>query len=67
MKRAGNVVAICHERVKLAIAPGVSTQELDDIVRDTIAEFGATSNFFGHHGFTGRICASVHVVVHAIE
>jgi methionyl aminopeptidase len=67
MKRAGNVVAICHERVKAAIAPGVSTQELDDIVRDTIAEFGATSNFFGHHGFTGRICASVNdEIVHGI-
>jgi methionyl aminopeptidase len=67
MKRAGHVVAVCHQRVEAAIAPGVSTQELDDIVRDTLAEFGATSNFLGHHGFTGRICASVNEeVVHGI-
>jgi methionyl aminopeptidase len=67
MKRAGHVVAVCHERVKAAIAPGVSTQELDDIVRDTIAEHGATSNFLGHHGFTGNICASVNEeIVHGI-
>ncbi|HYJ12413.1 MAG TPA: type I methionyl aminopeptidase [Thermomicrobiales bacterium] len=67
MKRAGHVVALCHQRVEQAIAPGVTTQELDDIVRDTLAEMGATSNFLGHHGFTGRICASVNdEVVHGI-
>ncbi len=67
MKRAGYVVALCHQRVEAAIAPGVTTQELDDIVRDTLAETGATSNFLGHHGFTGRICASVNdEVVHGI-
>lgn len=67
MKRAGHVIAVCHQRVEAAIAPGVTTGELDDLVRDTIAEFGATSNFYGHHGFTGRICASVNeVIVHGI-
>ncbi len=67
MKRAGYVVALCHQRVEAAIAPGVTTQDLDDIVRDTLAETGATSNFLGHHGFTGRICASVNEeVVHGI-
>jgi methionyl aminopeptidase len=67
MKRAGHVVAVCHSRVREAIAPGVSTQELDDIVRDTIAEYGATSNFLGHHGFTGNICASVNEeIVHGV-
>lgn len=67
MQRAGHVIAVCHQRVEAAIAPGVTTQELDDIVRDTIAEFDATSNFFGHHGFTGRICASVNEeIVHGI-
>jgi len=67
MKRAGYVVAVCHQRVAAAIAPGVSTQELDDIVRETIAEHGATSNFLGHHGFTGNICASVNdEIVHGI-
>ncbi len=67
MQRAGHVVALCHQRVEAAIAPGVTTQDLDDIVRDTLAESGATSNFLGHHGFTGRICASVNnEIVHGI-
>lgn len=67
MRRAGQVVAVCHERVKHAIAPGVTTGELDLIVRDTIAELGAQSNFFGHQGFPGHICASVNEeIVHGI-
>ncbi|HEV2066073.1 MAG TPA: type I methionyl aminopeptidase [Thermomicrobiales bacterium] len=67
MRRAGEVVAICHRRVQQAIAPGVSTGELDTIVRDTIIEHGARSNFFGHHGFSGYICASVNdEIVHGI-
>lgn len=67
MRRAGHVVSVCHERVRAAIAPGVSTNELDTIVRDTIVEHGAQSNFFGHQGFPGYICASVNEeIVHGI-
>ncbi len=67
MRRAGEVVAICHSRVQQAISPGVTTGDLDSIVRDTIAEHGARSNFLGHHGFTGNICSSVNdEVVHGI-
>ncbi len=67
MRRAGHVVALCHERVRDAIAPGVSTAEIDTIVRDTIAGEGATSNFFGHEGFPGYSCTSVNEeIVHGI-
>lgn len=67
MKEAGHVVAVCHQRVAKAIAPGVTTGDLNTIVRDTIAEFGAKSNFYGHQGFPGYICASVNdEIVHGI-
>ncbi len=67
MRLAGGVIALCHQRVKEAIAPGVSTGELDTIVRDTIAEQGAVSNFFGHQGFPGYCCTSVNEeIVHGI-
>jgi len=67
MKAAGHVVAVCHQRVSAAIAPGVTTGDLNTIVKDTLAEFGATSNFLGHQGFTGYICASVNdEIVHGI-
>ena len=67
MREAGHVVAVCHARVEPAIAPGVTPKDLDALVRDTIAELGATSNFYGHHGFPGYICASVNEqIVHGI-
>ncbi|HVL25490.1 MAG TPA: type I methionyl aminopeptidase [Thermomicrobiales bacterium] len=67
MRAAGRVVAICHQRVEEAIAPGVTTADLDAIVRDTVKEYGATASFLGYHGFSGNICASVNeVIVHGI-
>ena len=67
MRAAGRVVAICHQRVEAAIAPGVTTAELDAIVRDTVKEHGATASFLGYNGFPGHICASVNEeIVHGI-
>ncbi|CAN5321233.1 type I methionyl aminopeptidase [soil metagenome] len=67
MRDAGHVVSVCHQHVEAAIAPGVTTGDLDGIVRDVIADMGATSNFYGHHGFPGYICASVNdEIVHGI-
>jgi methionyl aminopeptidase len=67
MRRAGHVVSVCHQRVQAAIQPGITTGDLNTIVADTLAELGATSNFLGHHGFPGVICASVDdEIVHGI-
>jgi methionyl aminopeptidase len=67
MRQAGHIVALAHARVQPAIVPGVTTKDLDDIVREVIEENGATATFFGHLGFTGRICASINEeIVHGI-
>jgi methionyl aminopeptidase len=67
MREAGQVVSVVHQRIQEAVAPGVTTQDLDDIARDTFQEMDAGSLFLGHHGFTGRICASVNEeIVHGI-
>ena len=67
MREASHVVALAHSRIEAAIAPGVTTKDLDDIARDTFEETGAKSLFLGHLGFTGRICASVNEeIVHGI-
>jgi len=67
MRQAGLVVAKVHARIQEAIAPGVTTGELDDMAREIIESEGAISNFYGHHGFTGRICASINnEIVHGI-
>jgi methionyl aminopeptidase len=67
MRRAGLVVAEALDRMRAAVAPGVSTADLDGIGRDVLREHGAASSFLGYHGFPGVICASVgEQVVHGI-
>jgi len=67
MREASQAVALVHARIEAAIAPGVTTKDLDDIARDTLQEVGAVSLFLGHLGFKGRICASVNEeIVHGI-
>lgn len=67
MRVAGQLVALCHQRIQAAIAPGVTTAELDAIVRDTVKEHGAQASFLGYNGFRGNICASVNEeIVHGI-
>jgi methionyl aminopeptidase len=70
MEDAGQVVALAHARIERAIAPGVTTLELDEIVRDTLDEAGAVSSFLGYRGptpFPAHICASVNnEIVHGI-
>lgn len=71
MREAGLVVAEALSRMQAAVAPGVSTLELDSIAREVLAEAGATSNFLGYDIGTGPfpavICASVNDrIVHGI-
>jgi len=60
-----------HDRVRAAIAPGVTTRELDEIAREVLADHGCTSSFLGygsaHAPFPGVICTSPNsVIVHGI-
>ena len=67
MREAGLVVARTLERLRLDIAVGMTTADLDAIARESIAEHGATSSFLGYHGFPAVICTSVNrEVVHGI-
>ena len=45
MEEAGRIVALAHKAVKEAIAPGVTTKELDKIAEDVIRQNGATPSF----------------------
>jgi methionyl aminopeptidase len=67
MRASGLVTAGAINAVKAAVAPGVSTGELDAVAEDYIRSHGAVPNFLGYHGFTGTICASVNdEIVHGI-
>jgi methionyl aminopeptidase len=67
MRASGLITAGAIAAVKAAVAPGVSTGELDRVAEDYIRSHGAVPNFLGYHGFTGTICASINdEIVHGI-
>jgi methionyl aminopeptidase len=67
MAEAGQVVASALSAAAAAVAPGVSTAELDAIAAREIRQAGATPSFLGYHGFPATICACVNdEVVHGI-
>jgi methionyl aminopeptidase len=67
MRGAGLVVAAALAAMRDAVAPGVSTADLDAIAEKVIRDSGAVPSFKGYHGFPASICASVNdQVVHGI-
>ncbi|MEE6273829.1 type I methionyl aminopeptidase [Georgenia sp. MJ206] len=67
MRRAGLVVADIHAALRSAVAPGMTTAELDDVAAGVLADAGAASNFLGYHGYPANVCISVNEeVVHGI-
>ena len=67
MREAGLVVAAALARLREAVAPGVSTADLDGVAEAVIREAGGIPSFKGYHGYPATICASVNEqIVHAI-
>ena len=67
MREAGLITAKALAAVKAAIAPGISTLELDAIAEKTITDLGAKSNFKLVAGYHHTICSSINdEVVHGI-
>ena len=73
MRASGLVLAAAIVAGRAAVAPGVSTLDINDAVAAVIAEAGAISNFLHYgargadRGFPATICASVNdEVVHGI-
>lgn len=67
MRAAGLVVAEALAQTAAAVAPGVTTGELDALAAGVIADAGASSSFLGYHGYPATICVSVNEeVVHGI-
>jgi methionyl aminopeptidase len=67
MREAGLITAAALKAVREAIAPGVSTLELDALAEATIISMGARSNFKLVPGYNHTICSSINdEVVHGI-
>lgn len=61
----GDLVSRTLAEVGKAVAPGVTTKQLDRVAETFIRDHGAVPNFLGYDGFPASICASVNdVVVH---
>ena len=67
MKDACRISAEALRAAGETICPGVSTKEIDTIVRHYIEKQGATPSFLGYGGFPASACISVNnVVIHGI-
>jgi methionyl aminopeptidase len=67
MAAAGRVVASALSAAAAAVAPGVSTADLDAVAAREIRAAGATPSFLGYHGYPATICACVNdEIVHGI-
>ena len=67
MREAGRITALALDAVSSAVAPGITTADLDAIAEGVIVKAGARPAFKGYHGFPATQCTSVNgQVVHGI-
>ncbi len=58
IKKASEIVALCHKKVSEIIKPGITTKEIDEIVENIILENNAIPSFKGYGGFPTATCTS---------
>ena len=67
MRRAGRLAAEILDAVVPHVRPGVTTAEIDDIVRQMTLAGGGVPATLGYRGYTHSCCISInHVVCHGI-
>ncbi len=67
MREAGRVTGNAIRAAGKAIEPGITTKELDDIVRRYIEDNGGRPSFLGLYGFKGSACISINnQIIHGI-
>ena len=63
MRVAGRLAAQARDLVGAAVAPGVTTDELDRIGHEFLCDHGAYPSTLGYRGFPKSLCSSVNEVV----
>ncbi len=67
MRRAGRLAAEILDALYAHVRPGITTDELDAIVREMMLDSGAVPATLGYRGYTHSCCISInHVVCHGI-
>ena len=68
MRRANHFVAEVLVKLEAAVAPGVTTADLDRLAETLVRDGGAEPAFKGYRGYPATLCASVNEeVVHGIQ
>jgi len=67
MRAASQLVAAVLTELEIAVAPGVTTADLDRLAERLVRDAGAVPAFKGYRGFPATLCASVNdEVIHGI-
>lgn len=67
MREAGRIVGEVLTALSAAVAPGVSTADLDALAEQRILRAGAVPAFKGYHGYPASVCTSINdEVIHGI-
>jgi len=67
LRHVNQLVAEILAELRATVAPGVTTQEIDELAERRVREAGAVPAFKGYHGYPATVCASVNEqVVHGI-
>jgi methionyl aminopeptidase len=67
MRKAGRLAAEILDAMPEYVRPGVSTEEVDRVVREMMLDGGAVPATLGYRGYTHSCCISInHVVCHGI-
>ena len=59
LRESGRILRACLEKVSAAVAPGITTAEIDAIAEEFIRSEGGEPAFKGYHGFPATLCISV--------
>ena len=63
MRVAGKLAANALAEVGKAVAPGITTEELDQIGHDYLCDHGAYPSTLGYRGYPRRLCSSLNEVI----
>jgi methionyl aminopeptidase len=67
MRQAGKIVATVLAVLAVAIKPGLTTKELDDIAESEVKRLGGKPSFKGYRGYPANLCVSINdEIVHGI-
>ena len=67
IRETGRIVASTLAELRIAVRPGIKTDEIDCLTVEALQRYGAKSSSLGYHGYPKSLCTSVNdEIVHGI-